>query len=321
MDVLVEIGFDRMLNALKAVGEETRLRILALFRTGELTVTELVTILRQSQPRVSRHLRLLCEAGLLERYREGTWIFYRLAESGPEGELARAIMKYIPFSEQVLQHDGERLAEIKEDRKGKASRYFSENAADWDRIRSLHVSEEEVEKILLEVTADMTIKDFLDVGTGTGRILEVFADRIRRGTGIDLSREMLAVARVNLEKSKLHNCQVRQGDMYDLALASGSMDLILIHQVLHFADDPSAALKETSRLLRQNGRVIVVDFAPHNLEYLRDDQAHRRLGFSDAEVSGWLSQVGLKSDQVIHLKGTELDLSIWVANKIDDADI
>lgn len=312
----MEIGFDRMLNALKAVGEETRLRILALFRTGELTVTELVTILRQSQPRVSRHLRLLCEAGLLERYREGTWIFYRLAESSPEGELARAVMQYIPFSEQILRHDAERLNEVKEDRKGKATSYFRENAENWDRIRSLYVSEKEVERILLKVTSDMTIDDFLDVGTGTGRILEVFADRIGRGTGIDLSREMLAVARVNLEKSDIHNCQVRQGDMYDLALKSGSMDLILIHQVLHFADDPSAALKETSRLLRANGRVIVVDFAPHSLEYLRDDQAHRRLGFKDEEVMGWLETVGLKSDPVIRLKGKELDLTIWVANKI-----
>jgi len=311
----MEIGFDRMLNALKAVGEETRLRILALFQTGELTVTELVTILRQSQPRVSRHLRLLCEAGLLERYREGTWIFYRLAEGGPAGELARAIMKYIPFSEQLLQHDGERLEEIKQERQGKATRYFSENAANWDRIRSLYVSENDVEKILMDVTADMKIDDFLDVGTGTGRILEVFADRIGRGTGIDLSREMLAIARVNLEKKNLHHCQVRQGDMYDLALTNGSMDLILIHQVLHFADDPGTALRETSRLLRKDGRVIVVSFAPHKLEFLRDDQAHRRLGFKDEEVIGWFRNVGLKSDPVIHLKGKELDLSIWVARK------
>lgn len=313
----MEIGFDRMLNAMKAVGEETRLRILALFRTGELTVTELVIILRQSQPRVSRHLRLLCEAGLLERYREGTWIFYRLAESGPEGDLARAVMNFIPFSEQILRHDGARLAEIKQERQSKANRYFSENAESWDRIRSLYESEEDVEKILLDVTGDMKIDDFLDVGTGTGRLLEVFASRIGRGTGIDLSREMLAVARVNLEKSKLHNCQVRQGDMYDLALNSDSMDLILIHQVLHFADDPSAALKETSRLLRVGGRVIVVDFAPHTLEYLREEQAHRRLGFNDEEVIGWMTNVGLKNDPVMHLKGKELDLTIWVANKIN----
>lgn len=313
----MEMGFDRILSALKAVGEETRLRILALFRTGELTVTELVTILRQSQPRVSRHLRLLCEAGLLERYREGTWIFYRLAEGGPEGDLARAIMKYIPFSEQILVHDGARLEEIKQERRGKANKYFSDNAENWDRIRTLYVSEDDVEKVLLDVTSDMKINDFLDVGTGTGRILEVFAYRIGRGTGIDLSREMLAVARVNLEKANLHNCQVRQGDMYDLALNDGSMDLILIHQVLHFADDPSSALKETSRLLRKGGRVIVVDFAPHTLEYLRDEQAHRRLGFKDEEIASWLNNVGLKSEPPIHLKGKDLDLSIWVANKTE----
>ncbi|MCF8474843.1 MAG: metalloregulator ArsR/SmtB family transcription factor [Emcibacter sp.] len=316
MTIDKEIGFDKILNALKAVGEETRLRILALFQTGELTVTELVTILRQSQPRVSRHLRLLCEAGLLERYREGTWIFYRLAEVGPEGDLARSIMKFIPFSEQILQHDAERLAEIKQERQGKASRYFSENAENWDKIRSLYVSENDVENILLNVTSDMKINDFLDVGTGTGRILEVFANRIGRGTGIDLSREMLAIARVNLEKQNLHHCQVRQGDMYDLALANGSMDLILIHQVLHFADDPSSALRETSRLLRKDGRVIVVDFAPHTLEYLRDEQAHRRLGFKDEEVNMWLENVGLQTKPVIHLKGTKIDLSIWVAHKV-----
>ncbi|WP_339863536.1 metalloregulator ArsR/SmtB family transcription factor [Paremcibacter congregatus] len=315
MDVQAEIGFDRMLNALKAVGEETRLRILALFQTGELTVTELVTILRQSQPRVSRHLRLLCEAGLLERYREGTWIFYRLAEGGPEGDLARAIITYIPFSEQVLQHDAERLREVKSERQGRATQYFKENAENWDRIRSLYVAEEKVEQILLEVTADMEINDFLDVGTGTGRILEVFADRIGRGTGIDLSREMLAVARVNLEKANLHNCQVRQGDMYDLALASESMDLVLIHQVLHFADDPSAAIKESARLLRTGGRVIVVDFAPHKLEYLREEHAHRRLGFKNTEIAGWFMANGLESHPVIELEGTELDLSIWVGTK------
>lgn len=316
MDIKTEIGFDRMLNALKAVGEETRLRILALFQTGELTVTELVSILRQSQPRVSRHLRLLCEAGLLERYREGTWIFYRLAEKGPEGDLARAIITYIPFTEQILQHDAERLKEVKAERQGKAIQYFKENAENWDRIRSLYVSEEDVEQILLDVTADMEITDFLDVGTGTGRLLEVFAGRIKRGTGIDLSREMLAVARVNLEKANLHNCQVRQGDMYDLALANESMDLILIHQVLHFADDPSAAIRECARLLRSGGRVIVVDFAPHKLEYLREEHAHRRLGFNDAEIAGWFAANGMKSNPVIELAGTELDLSIWVGNKI-----
>lgn len=310
-----EIAFDKILVALRAAGEETRLRILALFRTGELTVTELVTILRQSQPRVSRHLRLLCEAGLLERYREGTWIFYRLSEKGREGELARAIMDYIPASDQMLQHDKDHLADVKKERNQKASAYFSENAANWDKIRSLYVSESEVEKQLLQLTSDMDIEDFLDVGTGTGRILEVFSSQIGRGVGIDLSSEMLSVARVNLEKAQVNNCQVRRGDMYDLALEDQSMDLVLFHQVLHFAGDPASALKEAERMLRPGGRAIVVDFAPHNLEYLREDHAHRRLGFREDEMAGWFKSVGLLCKTVKHLEGKELDVSIWVAHK------
>jgi ubiquinone/menaquinone biosynthesis C-methylase UbiE/DNA-binding transcriptional ArsR family regulator len=310
-----ENSVEEILAALRAAGEETRLRILALFRSGELTVTELVTILRQSQPRVSRHLKLLCEAGLLERHREGTWIFYRLAENGAPGKLARAILDFIPLSDQLLQHDQERLEEVKWERTERASEYFRENAAIWDKIRSLYVSEEEVESLLLDLTGDMTIESLLDVGTGTGRMLEVFAPRIERGIGIDLSREMLAVARVNLEKAGVTNCQIRHGDMYDLALPDESIDLVLFHQVLHFADDPLSALRETSRLLKQGGRVIIVDFAPHNLEFLREEHAHRRLGFSDADIRSWCTRVGLMCDRTIPLRGRDLDVSVWVARK------
>ncbi|WP_321397568.1 metalloregulator ArsR/SmtB family transcription factor [Emcibacter sp.] len=310
-----ENSLDEILAALRAAGEETRLRILALFRSGELTVTELVTILRQSQPRVSRHLKLLCEAGLLERHREGTWIFYRLAEQGGPGNLARAVLDFIPWSDQLLQHDQERLTEVKRERTDRAAEYFRQNAVNWDKIRSLYISEKDVESLLLELTSDMEIDTLLDVGTGTGRMLEVFASRINRGIGIDLSREMLSVARVNLEKAKVGNCQIRHGDMYDLALPDETIDLVLFHQVLHFADDPLSALKETSRLLKKDGRAVIVDFAPHELEFLRQEHAHRRLGFSDQEIRGWCRQVGLMCDDMITLKGTELDVSVWVARK------
>ncbi len=307
---------EELLAGLKAAGEETRLRVLALFESSELTVTELVTILRQSQPRVSRHLKLLCEAGLLERHREGTWIFYRLAEAGtPGGDLARAIMAFIPLQDQLLQHDQERLQEVKRERNEKAAEYFRLNAENWDKIRSLYVPERDVEKLLLELTAGMKIDTLLDVGTGTGRMLEIFAPHIGKGIGIDLSREMLSVARVNLEKAGVNNCQVRQGDMYDLALPDRSVDLVLFHQVLHFADEPLSALKETSRLLKKGGGVIIVDFSPHDLEFLREEHAHRRLGFADEEISAWCRQVGLICDPVIRLKGRELEVSIWMAHK------
>jgi len=312
---MTELALDKILAALKAAGEETRLRILALFRSGELTVTELVTILRQSQPRVSRHLRLLCEAGLLERYREGTWIFYRLAGRGLEGDLARSLLDYVPVSDQLLQTDQERLKDVKKERNAKANAYFSDNAANWDKIRKLYVPEKDVEKLLLELTSDMQVEDLLDVGTGTGRMLEVFADRTARGIGIDLSHEMLSVARVNLEKAGVTNCQVRQGDMYDLALPDSSMDLVLFHQVLHFADDPLSAIRETKRMLRPAGRAIIVDFSPHKEEFLRDEHAHRRLGFTDQEIADWCHSAGLKCDPAVHLKGKKLDVAVWVAHQ------
>ena len=229
----MELTLNKFLVALKAVGEETRLRILALFKNGELTVTELVLVLRQSQPRISRHLRLLCEAGLLERHREGTWIFYRLVDSDEIAKLANSIMEYIPYSDQLLQHDQERLIEVKQERDKKAAIYFQENAKNWNEIRSLYVPEKQVEELLLEITSDMEVNDLLDVGTGTGRMLELFSKRAAHGVGIDLSRDMLAIARSHLEQKEINHMQVRQGDMYDLALKDNSMDLVLFHQVLH----------------------------------------------------------------------------------------
>tara|TARA_R110002096_G_scaffold435548_1_gene661424 strand:- start:83896 stop:84834 length:939 start_codon:yes stop_codon:yes gene_type:complete len=311
----MELTLEDLLNALKAAGEETRLRILALFKSGELTVTELVTVLRQSQPRISRHLRLLCEAGLLERHREGTWIFYRLADVGDKAELVKSIMDYIPYSDQILQHDQERLRQVKEERDRKAAKYFQENAANWDKIRSLYVPERQVEDYLLEVTADLEIGDLLDVGTGTGRMLELFSPHAEHGIGIDLSREMLGVARSHLENNAINNMQVRQGDMYDLALKDSSMDLVLFHQVLHFADDPLAAIRETARILRRGGIVIVVDFLPHKNEKMREEHAHRRLGFSQTEVNDWCKVAGLEITSTEVMKGRELDLAIWVATK------
>jgi ArsR family transcriptional regulator len=311
MDLTVE----QLLNALKAAGEETRLRILALFRTGELTVTELVTVLRQSQPRISRHLRLLCEAGLLERHREGTWIFYRLAEGSTQAQMIKSVMEFIPYSDQALQRDQERLIEVKHNRDKKAELYFKENAANWDQIRSLYVPEKQVEDFLLKITADMKINDLLDVGTGTGRMLELFSQDTTSGVGIDLSRDMLAIARSHLEKKSINHMQVRQGDMYDLALSDQTMDLVIFHQVLHFADDPLAAIKETARILRTNGRVIIIDFLPHINEKLREVHAHRRLGFSQSEVQDWCAVTGLALKSTKIMKGSELDIAIWVATK------
>lgn len=306
-----------LLNALKAAAEPTRLRLLALCAHGELTVTELTQILGQSQPRVSRHLKLLCEAGLLERFREGIWAYYRLAERGAVAELARTLVDAIPDDDGGLALDLERLDLIKQGRREAADRYFSENAARWHEIRGLHVPERDVEQALLSLLPDSGISDLLDVGTGTGRILELFGPRIDHGLGIDGSREMLAVARVNLEQAGLRHCQVRLGDMYQLALASQSQDAVIFHQVLHYAEEPASALVEAARVLRPGGIMLVVDFARHELEYLREQQAHRRLGFTDEEVRAWLTRAGMAPEPVRTLPGDPLTVCIWRAVRTD----
>jgi len=304
-----------LLNALRATAEPTRLRLLALCAEAELTVTELTQILGQSQPRVSRHLKVLCEAGLLDRFREGTWAFYRLADAEEPGGLARTLAALIPKRDVELVRDLERLEAIKKSRAEAAAAYFRANAARWDEIRSLYVSESDVETALRSAFADRQIGDFLDIGTGTGRMLELFADRFRRGIGIDLSHDMLAVARTNLERAGHSHCRVRHGDMYHLPLSGSSVDAVTFHQVLHFASDPAAAIAESARVLRPGAGLAVVDFAPHGLEFLREEHAHRRLGFSDAEVVEWCEAAHLVPDNPVRLEGDPLTVVIWTAAK------
>jgi ArsR family transcriptional regulator len=304
---------DDLLATLKAAAEPTRLRLLALCAQGELTVTELTQILGQSQPRVSRHLKLLCDAGLLDRFREGTFAFYRVTEKGPSADLARVLVAAIPADDPTGVLDLERLEAIKRSRVETAASYFRENAGRWHEIRSLHVPEREVEAALLRLLPEQGIGELLDIGTGTGRMLEVLGARAQRAIGVDQSREMLSVARTNLEAAGLRHCHVRQADMYQLPFPSGSFDAAVIHQVLHFAESPSAVLAEAARILKPGGLLLAVDFAPHGQESLRAEHAHRRLGFADEEVAQWCRQAGLDCGPVVHLPGEPLTVSIWPA--------
>lgn len=307
---------DSLLSGLRAAGEPTRLRLLALCAHAELAVSELTQILGQSQPRVSRHLKLLCDAGVLDRFREGTWAFYRLSEYGEGAHLARTVVDLIPADDPVLARDLERLDAIKEARAAAAAEYFRANAARWNEIRSLYVPEADVEKALLVLLSGDVIHDFLDIGTGTGRILEIVAPHVERAVGVDLSHDMLAIARANLERAEFKHCQVRHGDMYALALPNASVDAVTIHQVLHFADDPAAVIAEAARVLRPDGRLVIVDFAPHELEFLRTEHAHRRLGFRDEEVAGWCCAASLEVAKPRSLKGEPLTVNLWSARRV-----
>ncbi|MEP0706770.1 ArsR/SmtB family transcription factor [Parvibaculum sp.] len=311
---------DQLLAGLRAAGEPTRLRLLALLARSELTVTELTQILRQSQPRVSRHLKLLCEAGLLERFREGSWVFYRLAGSGQVAELAEVLSGLIPQEDLVIARDLERLEAVRAARAEKAAAYFRSNAEEWDRIRSLYVPEDKVEQTMAELGMRENAELVADLGTGTGRMLELFGPMAKSGIGIDLSPEMLALARAQLAQPALQHCSVRQGDLYDLPMQDDTVDLVTLHMVLHYLDDPAASIAEAARVLKPGGRLLIADFAPHELDFLREGHAHRRLGFSQDEVAGWLADAGLEvgETKILPPEGGEdakLTVLIWVADK------
>jgi ubiquinone/menaquinone biosynthesis C-methylase UbiE/DNA-binding transcriptional ArsR family regulator len=311
-----QLGFPALTATLKAAGEATRLRLLMLIAEAELTVTDLTEILRQSQPRLSRHLRLLSEAGLVERFREGSWAFFRLAERGGVADIARALVARLDPNDPVIARDRERLAAVRASRAAAAQNYFRRHAAEWDRIRQLHVADEAVEAAIRGAIGAQPIRALLDLGTGTGRMLELFAANAERGLGLDMSLDMLALARARLDRAGLKNCSVRQGNIYDLALPRDSFDVVIIHQVLHFLDDSSRAIGEAARVLRPGGRLLVVDFAPHDLEFLRDEHAHRRLGFATEAVTQWLEAAGLnvvRQETLAPGPEGKIAVSLWLA--------
>ncbi|MBN9234790.1 MULTISPECIES: ArsR/SmtB family transcription factor [Phyllobacteriaceae] len=293
----MHVALDTMVDTLKAAAESSRLRILALLARGDLTVSDLTEILGQSQPRVSRHLKLLLDAGLIGRYQEGSWAFFRLSDLDNARDFVLRLIGGIRADDPQGERDLERLATVKRKRQDRAAEYFSTNAASWDEIRSLHVPERAVEAALLKLVGKRPFQSMLDLGTGTGRLLEIFAPLYRRGVGIDMSREMLAVARANLDKAGVAHAQVRQGDILSPPVERDSFDLITIHQVLHYLDDPAAAIRAAARLLRPSGRLIIVDFAAHALEFLRDEHAHQRLGFSDRQIAEWFTEAGLDLEE------------------------
>lgn len=312
----MKLSADQAVDVLRAAGEPTRLRILALLAREELAVLELCRVLDQSQPRVSRHLKLLAEAGLVERFPDGAWVFYRLVSASAPHALAAQALSLIDPADPVLARDAERLQSVRAEREAEARDYFARNAARWDEIRSLYVSDADVEAAILAAAGPGPFGTLIDLGTGAGRMLNLLAPHAEKALGLDLSQQMLNIARSRVAQAGLTGCELRHGDIFGTGLPGESGDLVVVHQVLHYLGDPATACKEAARLVAQGGRLLIVDFAPHGLEYLREQHQHRRLGFSDAEIGRWLEEAGLADVTVANLPPAQeggLTVKIWSA--------
>jgi ArsR family transcriptional regulator len=310
------LPLDNLVDVLKTAGEPTRFRLLALLAAGDLTVTDLTEILGQSQPRISRHLKLLAEDALIERYQEGAWAYFRLKQDGEAAVLVRTLLSAVSEEDPVLLRDRERLRTVKRLRAERAQTYFSRNASHWDELRRLHASDKAVETALLRLLGTSPIDSLLDLGTGTGWVLQLLSHLYRRAIGIDASRDMLSVARSSLDKAGITKASVRHGDILNLPVEGQDFDLVTVHQVLHFLDQPELAIAEAARVLRPGGRLLIVDFAPHTLEHLREEHAHVRLGFSHQVMAEWLSKIGMDVEEAINLEPGQdgaLTVTLWLA--------
>ena len=302
---------ETLLQGLRAVSEPTRLRILILCAHAELSVTELVQVLGQSQPRVSRHLKLMVEANLLERHQEGSRAFYRMSEDSDVSDLARMLVDLTPDDDDVISVDLERLDEIKLQRAQVAEEYFRRNAQNWEDMRGQHIDDESVDTRLKRRILSAPVRDLLDIGTGTGRVLRLVGEDVRAAVGVDNSREMLAIARSYLDQEVLRNCQVRHADMYRLPFPAHRFDAVTANMLMHYADNPADMVREAARVLRPGGRLVLVDFASHDLTDLRERHAHRWLGFSDADVERLFAKAGLEIQDVERIDGGDLTVCIW----------
>jgi ubiquinone/menaquinone biosynthesis C-methylase UbiE len=300
-----------------ALADPTRLRIVMLLRAMELSVGELAQVLGQSQPRVSRHVKILIDAGLAERRKEGSWVFLSLGARARTEPLFQLLDRWAELDgdNPWFAADAARLAAVRADRAAAATRYFAHHAGQWDALRSLHVAESEVEAAVGRALAGAPIGRLVDIGTGTGRMIELFAGEAEAALGIDRSPEMLRLARAKLAETGLGAVELRQGDMYSLPLPCGSADTVIIHQVLHYAQNPAAAVAEAARLLGPSGRLLIVDFAPHEREELRAADAHVRLGFADEAILKHCEDAGLTGRVIEHLEGGELTVTIWLAQQ------
>ena len=229
--------------------------------------------------------------------------------SPPGSSLSRDLLARLPADDPVLEADRRHAARVLAERARIASDSFRKRGADWDEAHALALPVDAIEHAVLDAVGDRPGR-LLDIGTGTGRLLERLAPRVDHGVGIDASRAMLALARSRLSKSELAHCAVRQADMYRLPMADGTFDTAILQMVLHYAEDPAAALTEAARVLRPDGQVLVVDLVQHDRTELTERLAHRWPGFDDPTMATLMRQAGLVPGTPVTVPGA-LPVRLW----------
>lgn len=310
-----------LLNLFRALADPTRLRIACLIRQMELSVGEVVQILAQSQPRISRHVRILAEARLVERRKEGAWVFLRPGPLLADGGLGTLLDR--ESDSEIYAADALSLQKVRRDRAEAARRWFADHAGEWDDLRALYIAEEEVEAAMSDILGNAGIGLLVDIGTGTGRMVELFSGRANQTIAVDNSPEMLRIARAKLtgdSANDVANLDLRLAGFDALPLEDGVADLAIMHQVLHYASEPAPVVAEAARVLAPGGRLLIADFAPHEVEELRANHAHARLGFSDESMAGWFDEAGLDPVGERFLDGGRLTVRLWLGRKRDQID-
>ena len=314
---------DAIATYLKTLGHPDRLRILALLSQGELTVSELVQILGLSQPRVTQYIKSLEQVGIVERMREGSWVFSRL-KRGQQANSAilAATLAALAGENALLDSDRDSLNKVRDDRSRQAEAFFASVANDLDQLGHEYLPQADIETALLSLVPGQEFSRMVDLGTGTGGMLKLFAPHIRSGVGVDDSVEMLRVARHTLSDDAYMHISIQQADLQDAPLKDGAADLVTLHQVLHFLEEPARAVNEAARLLVDDGHLLITDFALHDFDSYHEKYSHRRLGFSDQDMHQLLSDYGFELDQVRTLPAsgpTTPDVKIWHAIKTSNA--
>ncbi len=279
-----------MLETLKALADPCRLRLTAVLLSGEFTVQELTRIMDMGQSRISRHLKILTEAGVLTVKRQGTWSYYRA------GEECRFFSAIRPAFERELEMLTERsrdmaaVAEVLEERRRRSQEFFDRHARQWDDLaRTLLPVPEYHKRLIKQVPEGVTL---LEIGIGTGALLIELAARAANVIGVDHSPAMLEEARRRLANDGVSSVELRLGEMSHLPLSDGSVGCVVANMVLHHAADPAAVLAEIRRVLVPGGVLLLADLARHEREAAREQLADQWLGFEENELTDWLKLAG-----------------------------